>query len=177
MIINDREAAARLSSPGNLMNRLKDLSANGSNKSNTSDKRNKAMSLFIPPAQKPQTFNPFTTPNPAVTATIEDIQEVVETPTKLDDILANSESQIQLGLAHDKALKLLNQSVEMLSTKLEDVKPEKLASVIAAASKTVESIRKERNEASKNNKDREVHYHFYTPEQQKVSDYEIVEVQ
>ena len=48
--------------------------------------------------------------------------------------------------------------------------------MISAASKTVESIRRERNENAKQGKDREVHYHFYTPEQKKVSDYEVIDV-
>ncbi len=164
MIVNDKEAAARLASPMNLINRLDKLS--------NSDKRKNAMSLFIPSGRVkeserleiPQAANPF-------------VKQTLE-PTKesLDNILENHESQIKLGLAHDNALKLLNNSIDTLSLRLDEVRADKLPSVISAASKTVESIRKERNEAAKNNKDREVHYHFYTPIQKSVTDYETIDV-
>ncbi len=132
------------------------------------------MSLFIPPAtQKKELFNPFPPAMPVVEPKIESMEAPKVT---LDHLLENHESQIKLGLAHDKALDLLNRSVDALSAKLDDVKADKLPSVISAASKTVESIRKERNEASKSGKDREVHYHFYTPEQKSVSQYEIIDV-
>jgi len=161
MIVNDKQAAARLASPMNLINKLR---------STTSSKpRNAAMSLFIRPSVpeiKKDSFNPFEKQPPS--ALIPQTSE--PEPTKLDDILSNNEAQISLGLAHDKALKLLNNSVDMLSTKLDDIKTDKLPQVIAAASKVVESIRKERNES------KEVHYHFYTPEQKKVSDYEVIDV-
>ena len=131
-------------------------------------------------------FNPFSTKEESQTSLLPlstslhqdhpQIPTFEPLPERLDDILGNSESQIKLGLAHDRALDLLNRSVEMLATKLDDVSPAKLPAVISAASKTVESIRKERSEASKNNKDQSVHFHFYTPEQRKMSDYEIIDV-
>lgn len=182
MIIKDAEAAARLNSPINLINRLRAA------KENTNPKKNNAMNLFgigqkktdstqekkqeqkqeqkqFEPKAAPSTFNPFEPP--------------VETPKPeetIDTILKNSDQQINLGLAHDKALKLLNNSLDMLTVKLDDMSVSKLPSVIAAVSRTVEGIRKERLEASKNNKDREVHYHFYTPEQKKLTDYQIIDV-
>jgi hypothetical protein len=185
MLLNNDEAEKRLSSPLNLINKLKSM--NGSRKD--------AMSLFIKPkeeqrkdvisaagttsvesaitgddasSKKHAIFNPFKSlPQPSQSSS-----EPI-----LENILENHESQIKLGLAHDKALELLNRSVEMLSSKLDDVSASKLPAVISAASKTVESIRKERNEASKNSKDREVHYHFYTPQQNSLKDYEIIDVQ
>lgn len=186
MIINDKDAYSRLNSPINLINKLRNLS----------DKKNNAMSLFgigkrtvdiqvetkINSPEK-QSFNPFQSkePVPPELSSLEVLPQSSQVPlvvaqTNLDNILQNNESQIKLGLAHDKALDLLNRSVEMLSLKLEDVKADRLPSVIAAASKTVEGIRKERNESAKNNKDREVHYHFYTPQQKQVSDYEVIDV-
>lgn len=164
MIINDKQAEGRLNSPLNLINRLKD----------SSNQRKSAMSLFIPPKIESRTiFNPF-----QPQATLPEIkQDNLPEATPLEAILENHESQIQLGLAHDNAIKLLNASVSALSAKLDDVRADKLPAVISAASKTVESIRKERNEANKNNKDREVHYHFYTPKQNVISDYEVIEVQ
>ena len=170
MIINDKEAARRLDSSMNLINKLRGLSS-------TSPKKNAAMQLFgigrVAPEKQiieiKSEFNPFQ-PEPLV--------EIPSEPAELnlDTILVDHESQIKLGLAHDRALELLNLSTEMLLTKLDDVSASKLPSVISAASKTVESIRRERSEASKNNKDREVHFHFYTPEQKKISDYEIIDV-
>lgn len=186
MIVNDKDAVRRLNSPLNLINKLKEGS-NGSRKS--------AMSLFIPPrtaapeiklepleslikvekveVPKPQVafFNPFEKQHQP-----QELPAEIPIPSKLEDILENSEAQIQLGLAHDKALKLLNRSVGMLETKLDDIKADRLPQVVTAASKVVESIRRERNEASKNNKDREVHYHFYVPQQKKISDFEVIDV-
>ena len=173
MIINDEQAAARLNSPTNLINKLKSM--NG---------RKDAMSLFIPSKKQEEIYKiPITTPivpnfNPfQPQASPLETTQTLEKPTQLSDILENSDSQIKLGLAHDKALELLNRSVEALSAKLDDVRADKLPSVISAASKTVESIRRERSEQSKNSKDREVHYHFYTPQQNKISDYEVIDVQ
>lgn len=165
MIINDKAAASRLNSPLNLINRLKD----------SNNPRKSAMSLFIPEKKivTLPSFNPFIQTQSDIPETKKDSPEEA---TSLSDILENHESQIQLGLAHDNAIKLLNASVSMLSAKLDDVSASKLPAVISAASKTVESIRKERSEAAKNNKDREVHYHFYTPQQNKISDYEVIDV-
>jgi hypothetical protein len=191
MIIDDKAADARLNSPMNLMNKLKSLSNGNGNK------RHSAMSLFgigkdkeIDKILQPS-FNPFENkkteeiiPYHNQNSTTELWKALpVPTPTNLpelttlDNILENHDSQIKLGLAHDKALDLLTRSVDALSTKLDDVRADKLPAVISAASKTVESIRRERSEQTKNNKDKEVHYHFYTPEQKKISDYSIIEIQ
>ncbi len=144
----------------------------------TSPKKS-AMSLFIPPPasrvevvsteikQTQKSFDPFTYPVAL---------EESDKPT-IDTILENSDTQIRLGLAHDKALELLNNSVELLATKLDDVRADKLPAVITAASKVVEGIRRERAESAKLGKDREVHYHFYTPQQKTVADYEVIDVQ
>jgi hypothetical protein len=173
MIVNDKDAAARLSSPMNLINRMKNLSA----------PRKSAMSLFIRPTiditaagdddKAKVTFNPLKDNKTQDSSAVEIVEEV---RTTIDDISSDHDSKIALGLAHDNAIKLLNSSVSALSAKLDDVKADKLPAVIAAASKTIESIRRERNEAQKNSKDREVHYHFYTPQQKKLSDYAVVEV-
>jgi hypothetical protein len=152
MIINNDEAAKRLNSPLNLINRLRETKSNAKAKA--------AMSIFIPPK-----------------AGIEPKLNDESDAPLLDQILENNEAQISLGLAHDTALKLLTSSISSLATKLDEVKPDKLPAAIMAASKVVESIRRERNEALKNNKDREVHYHFYTPEQKVLTDYEVIEVQ
>ena len=183
MIVNDNDAVARLNSPLNLINRLKTISS--------SSPRKDAMSLFginrrrdssredtLPTASIPkkpaQFFNPFQE-SAKSQASHQNNESQSEIPV-LDEILENHESQIKLGLAHDSALKLLNASIDALATKLDDVKADKLSSVISAASKTVESIRRERVESAKNGKDREVHYHFYTPIQKKIDQYEVIDV-
>jgi hypothetical protein len=153
MIVSDSDAVARLNSPLNLINKLKSSSAKQPAK--------QAMELFTGPLRKVNSLP-------------------IELPAKdepnLDTILANNESQIKLGLAHDKSLNLLARAVDMLDAKLDDVNATKLPAVVIAASKVVESIRRERLESSKNAKDREVHYHFYTPQQKVVEDYEVIEV-
>jgi len=174
MIISNDDAIKRLNSPMNLINSMKDKNV-----------RKSAMSLFIAPASPKivaikeivKTFNPFIedkTKEPL--AVLQSVPEVIPQIPSVNDLIDNHDSQIKLGLAHDSALDLLARSVTLLGTKLDDVKADKLPAVIAATSKVVESIRKERNEAAKSGKDREVHYHFYTPAQKKLSDYEVIDV-
>ena len=196
MIVSDKEAVARLTNPINLINSI------ALRKKNISSSHSKAMSLFglsstsqvkpaiqeklISPAKddfKP--FNPFENIKSVVTPILvnESVNEInlelsanLPTQPTVDSILDNSDQHIKLSLAHDSALEVLNTSVAMLALKLDEVKADKLPSVITAASKVVESIRRERIELNKNGKNREVHYHFYTPEQRKISDYEVIEV-
>ena len=180
MIINETEAVRRLNSPMNLMNKLAELKQPSVK---TIAKRD-AMSLFG--------IGRKTATETATETEIHRVQDshkadIVEKTLQslqpsqpiesLDNILEDHDAQIKLGLAHDRALDLLNRSVAVLSEKLDEVKAERLPSVISAASKTVESIRRERLEASKHGEERAVHFHFYTPEQHKVSDYEIIDVQ
>ena len=171
MIIRDSDAIARLNSPMNLMNQLKN---------NT---RKSAMSLFIPPTALKITersevaipsFNPF--PAKQEESLPQSSSQAPTSTEQLGDILENHESQIKLGLAHDRALDLLNKSVDMLASKLDKVSAEKLPATITAASKVVESIRKERLANKIHGDDKEVHYHFYTPQQRKVADYEVIDV-
>jgi hypothetical protein len=163
MIVNDNSALAKLNSPMNLINRLRKESSALRKESSV---RSTAMSLFIPSKTASQKESQ---------TSLKEQSQPQPTET-LSDILENHDSQIKLGLAHDKALDLLHRSVDMLATKLDDVSASKLPAVISAAAKTVEGIRRERAEASKNNKDREVHYHFYTPRQNKINDYEVIDV-
>lgn len=178
MIINETDAIKRLSSPMNLMNRLRQTN---------NDKKGNAMALFgigkktvapqgsLQKKEPEANFNPFITPQ--TSSQVPAIIPPTENPSPtLSDILDNHDSQIKLGLAHDSALQLLSDSVAMLAGKLDDVRADKLPAVISAASKTVESIRRERNEAARVGKDKEVHYHFYTPQQKTVSDYQVIDV-
>lgn len=179
MIVKDEDAVKRLNSPMNLINRLR--------ASSSKDKKNNAMSLFgigrsadkkqqESDSSKPQppSFNPFSSESSSTPTGLIPSERLAE--PNLDSLLEDHESKIKLGLAHDRAIDLLNRSVQLLTDKLDDVRADKLPSVISAASKTVEGIRRERNEAAKNGKDREVHYHFYTPAQKKISDYEVIDV-
>lgn len=180
MIVKDNDAIARLNSPMNLINRLSSLRS-------SNNTRESAMSLFGVGRQTKinerseleevkVAFNPFlASPKDEALASPEEPSQA-ESETSLDSILENHESQIKLGLAHDNAIALLNSSLSALSAKLDDVRADKLSAVISAASKTVESIRRERAESAKRGAERDVHFHFYTPEQKKISDYEVIEV-
>jgi hypothetical protein len=172
MIIDEDEAKKRLNSPLNLINQLKSRSINSSRPS-------AAMSLFgIGRAKEQKELEP-SSPTPEITSPGTAISPTIPIATKptLDQILENNDSQIKLGLAHDNALALLNKSVELLASKLDDIKADKLPATISAASKVVESIRKERTEALKSGINKEVHYHFYTPQQRDISEFEVIEVQ
>lgn len=195
MLIKEKDAIERLASPLNLMNRLR---ANSS----SSQKRNSAMNLFVPQKGEqreevkeskesrestsliptPKFFdNPFDkagveSSESTKTAESEESSNNQTTPA-VENLIENADAQIKLAQAHDLGLETLINAVQVLGTKLDDIKPEKLPSVIAATSKVVESIRKERNEANKSkNGNREVHLHFYTPVQKQESEYEVIEV-
>ncbi len=183
MILNDKEASARINSPLNLINRLRD-----------GVKKSSSMSLFMPsPTAREEkkrdeeevkvTFNPFKPVSEreslqtfATSLTAQQVQASSDSDPRIGDILNDADTKIKLGHAHDQALALLSNSLNALALKLDDVKADKLPSVIAAASRTVESIRRERAETIKNGKDREVHYHFYTPQQRKLEEYQVIEV-
>lgn len=166
MILSDDEVLKRLNSPMNLLNKLKTLS---------SSKKNNAMDLFIRPRVTREEIEKSAVPSPKLTTPTNTELPENGQPT-LDSLIQNHEAQLQLGLAHNNSVKLLNDSIGMLAERLPGINPEKLPSVITATSKVIESIRKERNEASKNNS-RDVHYHFYTPQQRKIEDFEVIDVQ
>ncbi len=94
----------------------------------------------------------------------------------LDDLVGNADTQVKLGLAHDKALDTLVSAVDLMKMKLDDIKPDKLPGVISATSKVVDQIQRQRLDQSKNKNNRDVHFHFYTPTQKKIEDYTVVEV-
>lgn len=147
------------------------------------------MNLFIPPAapkktvdiaiDKKQENDVETSFNKQSLVKLEDLfRKTTDTtqPPTLDNLINNSDEQIQLNLAHNSALSVLNSAVELMRLKLDDIKADKLPSVIAATNKVVESIRRERIEIAKKGNDKEVHYHFYTPIQKTISDYDVVDV-
>lgn len=165
MILSDEEVLKRLNSPSNLMNRLEELSRSSPSKT--------AMDIFFKKKPAPPKFDLI---NPPPNETKPQAADTDDENLTLDKIIHNPDAQIELGLAHNNAIKLLNNSIDQLSAKLDDVTPSRLPAAMVAASKVIESIRKERNEAFKNNKDREVHYHFYTPSQRKVEEYAVIDV-
>lgn len=169
MILSEKLAAERLASPLNLMNRLKSLSA--------ATPKKDGMKIFFPSPASPIRENKTFAPKPQAPVN-RDIERPVQQTIHpgIENLIPNSDKQVELALAHDRALGLLNTAITTLATKLDDVKPERLPSVIAATSKVVESIRKERSEAAKQGANKEVHYHFYTPQQNKVTDYQIIDV-
>lgn len=182
MIVNDTEALARLNSPSNLMNRLRETSVKS---------RSRAMNLFGIGGQDGVKDSPIRQAVSAVANTSlappekKDIavdnsnpsQVEVKDTVKIDNLIENAESQIGLANSHNKALKLLETAVDTLTVNLERVDPEKLPAVINAASKVVNDIRRERNDAAKaNNGNSKVNIIFYTPEQRKLSDYAVIDV-
>lgn len=123
-------------------------------------------------------INPFKKLDSDTSDRILETETETETEEKLttDDLISDPDNKIKLASAHNDALDLLNSAVKELKIKLSDVSASKLPGVITAASKVVESIRKERLEVHKSGKDKEVHYHFYTPEQKAIEQYSVIDV-
>jgi hypothetical protein len=197
MIISTDSADKRLKSSNNLMNRLSELRSvkksshamdiftNKSNKAvptassiQASQESPEANVEPFARQQDAKSFAPFEEPTTKKNPTVEGLALAVrEQIPRLEDLVSNSTEQVKLGLAHDTALRILQESMEHLHTRLQDVKADKLTQVISVTSKVVEGIRRERIEVKKNQGvDKEVHYHFYTPEQKKIEDYEVIDV-
>ena len=191
MILEEKEAIERLNSPLNLINRI---SQHKIDSNPTFNGRRRAMSIFIPPTTnsiidkitekttekitvKIPTIssNPFA-PRPALIPQQQQTEVSTKTNISLPDVVENGDSQIQLATAHDSALQLVNSTIRTISAKLPEIKPDRLPSVMIAAGRIVESIRRERSEAMKAGRDREVHFHFYTPQQKVIEDYEVIDV-
>lgn len=193
-LVSNDKAEERLNNPNNLMNRLRSTNDNKKNngmqlfgvgiRSLTNPTSNTGRNETVIPAVENREiktdFNPFghkeeTNIIPSHPNTIIPKTEVPASPS-ITQLLPESEAQIRLGHAHDKAIGLLTDSVDELKLRLGEIKADKLPSVISSASKVIESIRRERIEVNKKNNGQEVHFHFYTPEQKKIDDYEVIEV-
>lgn len=106
---------------------------------------------------------------------LEEVKKDDKSPS-LESLIDDSDSKIKLATLHNTALDTLNAAMNRLSTNIDRIDPTKLPPVITATSKIVESIRKERIELDKGGRDKNVHYHFYTPTQKREEDYEIIDV-
>lgn len=185
MLIRDSEAIERLGSPLNLLNRMRNTSP-----------RSKSMNLFIPskesksPSGSLPTSSSFT---PSFSSAIDKTRDIpinpevlpaelilsrheIKNEIKTDDLIDSADNKIKLAHAHDQALSTLNKAMEALHRNIDDIRPDRLPSVISSTNKVVESIRRERIETAKSKSGKDVHLHFYTPVQKQASDYEIIEV-
>lgn len=176
MFVSDKDAEKRLNSPLNLINALR--ASNGNSRKN-------AMSLFIRPAAsqieraESEEFKPEIklVSNDKIVNPFEKHEEILIPSTpKTDEIVKTADAELKLGLAHNEAIDVLSRSVKMLGDKLDDIPASKLPAVITATSKVVEGIRKERLEREKTGANRDVHYHFYTPQQKSITDYQVIDV-
>lgn len=95
----------------------------------------------------------------------------------VDDLIDNTDGKIKLAKVHNTALEVMHTALEELKIMVPSASVKQLPSILATASRVVTDIRKERIEANKTSKDREVHYHFYTPERKKLSDFEVIDVE
>lgn len=152
MLIPENEAIKRLTSPDNLLNRLREISSKP------------AMIPSLPLNQQRE---------PVKVVVTEPLNGIAPT---IDDLVHDADEQIHLSTAHDNAIRVLNGAIRELAIRIPEVKADKLPAVITATSKVVESIRKERNELQKNRKDQSIHFHFYTPQQKALTDYEVIDV-
>ena len=179
MLVSDKEALERLGSPLNLMNRLSSarnktnsMSVFGINNNHNNKIVRESTPAFNPFQRQVSLENTALIPAPSSSP----ISSPEPKQPNLDDLVNNSNSQIKLGLAHDTALEVLVDAVKMMKMKLDDIKPDKLPSVISATGKVVDQIQRQRIDANKGRDSREVHFHFYTPTQKTMEDYNVIDV-
>ena len=171
MLIKEDEVSKRLNNPLNLINQLKNRKMN--------DKKNEAMALFIPSPAVSKVFNPFGKTEMNESAGVSPPLNHSQTPAdeaNSENLIPDNDAKIKLALAHDRALKVMTDAINIAGLKLDDIKADKLPGVIVAMSKVVGNIRAERIERDKANKGNDVHLHFYCPEQRSVEDYKVIDV-
>lgn len=109
---------------------------------------------------------------------IEELKDNQNNNPTLDDLITNSSAQVRLVTAHNNALDVVNTALLRLQQEVPNMKGDKIPAVIAAASKVVETIRKEKIDLHRNNKNPEnIHFHYYSPKQKSMSDYQVIEVE
>jgi flagellar biosynthesis chaperone FliJ len=98
---------------------------------------------------------------------------VSEANSNNEVIIENIEHRLKIELAHSAALDTLVTSVQRLQQQIPTLdNPTKLADVAAKMSKIVEFL----GDRKETTKEEQVHYHFYMPEQNKIEQYEVIEV-
>jgi hypothetical protein len=167
MLVNNQEVEKRLSSPLNLLNRLRG--------GDRSPERAKAMSLFGVGSKKvvevEADFNPFKSSKGEIEEVSEDNSP---NPPTVDDLMGAADNKIKLEMVHNSALSVMSAAVSRIGILVPTLdKPEKLADIASKMSKIVGDI-KDKNKTR--GEDKQVHLHFYTPNQKAITDYEVVEV-
>jgi hypothetical protein len=175
MLINEKEAARRLNSPDNLMNRLRSLSTTNRTASTT-----KAMGLFgignkeglVPTSSiLPQS-------NQSNQSDSEGPQQPVMSQSSspsLDDLVKNADSKLKIELAHTAALDTLVSTVNRLKDTVPSLEsPVKLSQIAMNMSRIMTSLTEKKEDKAE--EDKQVHYHFYMPEQNKMDDYKVIDV-
>lgn len=148
-----------------------------SSKEDDSDKVDSAESLALALKRATSRKNPEESKDSKeLSSNSGDLDHTQQSPT-IDDLLDNSDGKIKLATVYNGALALMKDTIQELQVRVPELKADKLPAILAAASKVVTDIRRERIEANKSKGDREVHYHFYTPERKKLSDYEVIDVE
>lgn len=169
MLVNDNEALERINSKDNLLNRLKSVTTN-----NAAAK--KGLDIFTN-RNSNDNFKPKRDDKDYSAANAGELPATnAPLVPSIDHLIDKPENQIKLAAAHNAALDVMNQAMSHLSEKMDDIRAANLPSVITAASKVVESIRKERAANQANRGNNSVNFHFYTPEQRRMSDYQVIEV-
>lgn len=161
MLVNDNEALERINSPFNLLNRIKQVSG-----------KPKGLDIFRKNREGNEEQQKDSTQKDSAVRDASEANGAIS----IDSLIDKPEDQIKLANAHNKALTIMNKAIDELDTRITEVKADKLPAIITAAQKVVESIRKERNESKRNREGNGVNFHFYIPEQRKISDYEVIEV-
>lgn len=206
MLLSEEEVQKRLTSPLNLMNRMAPAAPqNNTTSRNTAMSLfglggSRINVPYVKPEVKEETKevneptipqhstnlipfnNPFIETNSfirneiALGATREEPKSEEPQAPRLEDLIDDSDTKVKMATLHSVALDTLNAAMNRLHCHIDAIHPEKLPAIITATGKVVESIRKERIELDKGGKEKNIHYHFYTPEQKSISDYEIIDV-
>jgi len=172
MLIDSDEVQKRLNNPLNLMNRMR--------AGLTAPKRT-AMDLFVKKNPEGSGSSESVQSNPASLPAVvipASVAATDGTQVSSDDLIDDFDAKVKLAAIEINALDLLNNSITNLADKVnkDNVKTSSIPAIISSASRVITDIRKERLEREKNNKNENVHYHFYCPTQRKIEDYDVIEV-
>lgn len=182
MLINNDEMEKRLNNPLNLLNRVKSGTlGSGAVKKEALSLFTKGKSVAVPVTETERVEVSFARSNSSTPSNLPARKETIPLPAdspSVSVLIDDADAKIKLSQAHDNALELLTSSINSLKKKVEEgeVKASSIPSIITSASRVITDIRKERLEREKANEGQNVHYHFYCPEQKKISEFEIIDV-